>query len=64
MAVPDKTTDKKNIAIILAVLGVILVIIGATIHDPLRGSGMGTLSFIAGLVLLVISVYLMVAKRS
>ncbi len=67
MAVTDKTTDKRNIAMILAVLGVILVIIGtciATIHNPLRGSGLGTLSFVAGLVLLVIGVYMIVTKRS
>ena len=67
MAVTDKTTDKRNIATILAVLGIIFVIIGtgiATIHNPLRGSGLGTLCFVAGIVLLVIGVYMIVTKRS
>ncbi len=67
MAVTDKTTDKSNIATILSVLGVIFVIIGlgiAIIHNPLRGSGLGTLSIVAGIVLLVIGIYLLVTKRT
>jgi uncharacterized membrane protein len=67
MAVTDKTTDKNNIATILAVVGVVLVIIGvgiATIHNPLRGSGLGTLSFVAGIVLLIVGIYMLVTKRT
>jgi uncharacterized membrane protein len=67
MAVTDKTADKRNIATILAVLGIIFVIIGAgiaIIHNPLRGSGLGTLSIVVGLVLLVIGIYMLATKRS
>ena len=67
MAVTDKTADKKNIATILAVIGIVLVIIGAgiaIIHNPLRGSGLGTLSIVAGIVLVVIGVYTLATKRA
>jgi uncharacterized membrane protein len=67
MAVSDKTTDKNNIAVILAVIGIVLVIIGLAIVNikgmPFRGSGMGTLSTAAGIVLLVVGGYLFVTKR-
>ncbi len=45
-------------AMILAVLGVIAFIAGlaiATIHSHLRGSGLGTLLIVVGVVLLIIS---------
>jgi uncharacterized membrane protein len=63
----EKTTDKRNIATILAVLGIIFVIIGAgiaIIHNPLRGSGIGTLSIVVGIVLLVIGIYMLATKRA
>jgi len=55
-----KTTSNRNMhAIILGVLGIILLIVGvaiATIHGTgLRGSGLGTLSIVAGVILLVIA---------
>ncbi|WP_128859983.1 hypothetical protein [Methanocella paludicola] len=59
MAVTDKTANKKNIAIILAVLGIILMSIGLVI---VRGSGWGIVSIISGLVLLVFGGYLIYAK--
>lgn len=63
-----KTTDNRNMhAIILSVLGIILVIVGAaiiTIHGaPMRGSGIGTLSVLAGVVLLVIAFLRFYYKR-
>ncbi len=59
MAITDKTANKKNIAIILAVLGIIFMIIGLVI---VRGSGWGIVSIISGLVLLVIGGYMLYAK--
>ncbi len=59
MAVKDKTANKKNIAIILAVIGIIFVIIGLAI---VREPGLEIVSIISGLVLLVISGYLLYAK--
>jgi len=59
MAVTDKTTDKRNIASILAVLGIIFVIIGlgiAIIHTPLSGSGLTPISIMLGILLLVTGV--------
>jgi len=55
-----KTNDNRNArAIILGVIGVILLILGiaiVTIHGaPLRGSGVGTIAIIVGVVLLVIA---------
>lgn len=50
---------KNKRATILGILGVIFVIIGAgiaVIHNPLRGSGLGTLCLLAGVVLIVISI--------
>ena len=46
-------------ATVLGVLGLIFVIIGAgiaIIHNPLRGSGLGTACIVLGVVLLVISI--------
>ena len=67
MAVETKgTTDKKNIASILAVLGIIILIIGLAIvlikDMPFRGSGLGTVSIIVGIVLLVIGGYMLYAS--
>lgn len=59
MAATDKTANKKKIATILAVIGIIIVIIGLAI---VRGSGWGIVSIISGLVLLVISGYMLYAK--
>jgi len=59
LAVTDKTANKKNLATILAVIGILIVIIGLTI---VRGSGWGMVSIISGLVLLVISGYLLYTK--
>lgn len=66
MAITDKTSDKRNIATILSAIGIVLVIIGAgiaIIHNPLRGSGLGTLSIVVGIVLLVVGVYMLATKR-
>ncbi len=60
-----KAKDNKNMATILAVLGVIFVSLGVSIavnHNPLSGPGLGTLSFVAGIILLVIGGYLFVKK--
>ena len=67
MAATDKTTDKRKTATSLAVLGIILFIIGegiANIHNPLRGSGLGTISILAGIVLLAIGLYMLFIKRA
>jgi uncharacterized membrane protein len=63
-----KTTGNRNTnAIILAVIGIILLILGlliVTVHGaPLRGSGVGTIAIIAGIVLLVIAVLRSRSKR-
>jgi hypothetical protein len=63
-----KTTDNRNMhAIILSVLGIILVIVGTAIITipgaPMRGSGIGTLSVLAGIVLLVIAFLRFYYKR-
>lgn len=55
-----KNTSNRNMrAIALFVIGIILLVIGiliVTIHGaPLRGSGVGTIAIIAGVVLLVIA---------
>jgi uncharacterized Tic20 family protein len=59
MGEQGKTTDNRNMhAIILGVIGIVIVLVGvaiATIHNPLRGSGLGTISIVAGIVLLVIA---------
>jgi hypothetical protein len=56
----EKNHESKNKrATILGVLGIIFVIIGAAIaiiHNPLRGSGLGTICIATGVVLLVISI--------
>jgi hypothetical protein len=54
------TASSPNMhAIILSVLGIILMIVGAAIITtpgaPGRGSGIGTISILAGIVLLVIA---------
>jgi len=63
-----KTKGSRNMhAIILAVLGIILLIIGVAIRNipgaPLRGSGAGTLLAIAGIILLVIAAIRFMYKR-
>ena len=63
-----KTTGNPNThAIILTVIGIILLILGiliVTVHGaPLRGSGVGTIAIIAGIVLLVIAVLRSRSKR-
>jgi uncharacterized membrane protein len=55
-----KSTSNRNThAIILFVIGIILFILGiliVSIHGaPLRGSGVGTIAIIVGVVLLVIA---------
>jgi hypothetical protein len=54
------TSKKPNMhAIILSIIGIIVLIAGAAIITvpgaPMRGSGIGTLSVLAGIVLLVIA---------
>ena len=55
-----QNTEKRNThAIVLAVIGVILLVLGiliVSVHGaPLRGSGAGTIAIIAGIILLVIA---------
>jgi hypothetical protein len=69
MGEKGKTTDNRNMhAIILSVIGIILVIVGAAIITipgaPMRGSGIGTLSVLAGVVLLVIAFLRFYYKRA
>ena len=57
MTEPVKAADNRNMhAIILTVLGIILLIAGLAIITirgaPFRGSGLGTLATLAGIVLL------------
>jgi hypothetical protein len=63
-----QTKSSRNThAIILAVLGIILVIIGEAIINipgaPMRGSGIGTLSTVAGVILLIIAAIRFMYKR-
>ena len=63
-----QTKDNRNMhAIILAVLGIILVIIGEAIINirgaPMRGSGLGTILFVTGVILLIIAVLRFMYKR-
>jgi hypothetical protein len=63
-----KTMGNRNMhAIILSVIGIILVIVGAAIITipgaPMRGSGIGTLSVLAGVALLAIAVLRFYYKR-
>jgi hypothetical protein len=63
------TVNNRNMhAIILAVIGVILVIVGAAIITipgaPMRGSGIGTISLLAGVALLVIAALRFMSKRA
>lgn len=63
-----KTMGSRNMhAILLGVIGLILVIAGAAIaiiHNPLRGSGLGTASIVAGVVLLIIALWRFTSKRA
>jgi len=68
MSENEKPTNSRNMhAIILAVLGIILVIIGEAIINipgaPGRGSGIGTLSVVTGIILLVIAALRYFYKR-
>jgi hypothetical protein len=60
-------TIPKNAAMILALIGVILAIVGAAIivipGAPMRGSGIGTISVIAGVLLLIFGLYGLNMKR-
>jgi hypothetical protein len=59
--------SSKMHATILAVIGIILVFVGvaiATVHNPLRGSGLGTISVVAGIALLVIALLRFKYKRA
>jgi hypothetical protein len=55
----NKTGKSNTHAIVLAVIGVVLLVLGiliVSVHGaPLRGSGVGTLAIIAGIILLVIA---------
>jgi drug/metabolite transporter (DMT)-like permease len=60
MAEQAKPTDNRNMhASILIVIGVILLIAGVAIVSipgaPMRGSGLGTIAILAGIVLLAIA---------
>jgi len=63
-----KTTSNPNMhATILLVIGIILFILGiliVSVHGaPLRGSGVGTIAIIAGIVLLIIAYLRFRSKR-
>jgi uncharacterized membrane protein len=72
----EKTTSSEKVTVgsrnqhaaILTVIGIVLLILGiciVTIHGaPLRGSGVGTVAIIAGIVLLVIAALRFRAKRT
>jgi len=55
----DNTGTRNTHAIVLAVIGVVLLVLGiliVSVHGaPLRGSGVGTIAIIAGIILLVIA---------
>ena len=55
----SKTVKSNTHAIVLAVIGVVLLVLGiliVSVHGaPLRGTGVGTLAIIAGVILLVIA---------
>jgi hypothetical protein len=60
MSEKPKPADSGNLHVmVLGVLGIVLLILGAWIVStpgaPMRGSGVGTLGIVAGLVLLVIA---------
>jgi hypothetical protein len=62
------TSSSRNMhAIILGVLGILLVIVGEAIINirgmPFRGSGLGTLAVIAGVILLIIAALRFLSKR-
>ena len=63
-----KTGNNKTRAIILGVIGIILFILGiliVSIHGaPLRGSGVGTIAIIAGIILLVFAALRFRSKRA
>ncbi|MGA3290040.1 MAG: hypothetical protein ABSD42_07380 [Candidatus Bathyarchaeia archaeon] len=68
MSEQKKTTDNRNMhAIILGVLGIIALIAGvavATVKGThLRGSGLGTILIVIGVVLLIIAVLRLYYKR-
>jgi uncharacterized membrane protein len=61
------TNNSKMHATILGVIGIILVIVGtaiAIIHNPLRSSGLGTISIVTGVVLLIIALIRFTYKRA
>jgi len=69
MSETGKTASNNNMhAMILGVLGIILVIVGGAIATipgtHLRGSGLGTLAIVAGVVLLVIAGLRFYSKRT
>jgi hypothetical protein len=62
------TSNNRNMhAIILSVLGIILILVGEAIINipgaPGRGSGIGTLSVLAGVVLLIIALLRFIKAR-
>ena len=61
------TGNRKMHATILGALGIVLLIVGiaiATIHGTgLRGSGLGTLAIVAGVVLLIVAYLRLNYKR-
>jgi hypothetical protein len=60
MSENQKPVDNRNMHVtILSVIGVILLIVGiiiVTVHNPLRGSGLGTVSIVLGVILLIIAI--------
>ncbi len=61
------SNSRKMPAILLGVIGLIIVLAGvaiATIHNALRGSGLGTISIGIGIVLMVIALLRFNVKRA
>ena len=60
MSEQGKTTgSRKQLGIILTVVGIVIFIAGiciATIHSPLRGSGLGTAFIVIGVILAAIGI--------
>jgi hypothetical protein len=60
MSEQGKTTgSQKNLGVILIVIGVIFFIAGiaiATVHGPLRGSGLGTICMVIGVAAVTIGI--------
>jgi hypothetical protein len=57
----------KRAAMLLALIGILLAVVGAAIiiipGAPMRGSGIGTISVVAGILLLIFGLYGLTMRR-